>query len=146
MVPALKSVRSCGTGYAEAPSRIRGLDVNRRSSCIPPIMASIRLSAPRASFALHSKQLQQRLLVPGLRYASTSTPPKPRLLEKPERFNPPSHPSRIRSKPKYYGPDLSEHERRAQKTRRYPHMMPPEGSFMHRFLTDRSLHLFITLV
>jgi len=25
-------------------------------------------------------------------------------------------------------------------------MMPPEGSFMHWFLTDRSLHLYITLV
>lgn len=112
------------------------------------VMSSLRLLVPRASLALHSKQLQHRLLVPSLRYASASTtpPPKPRVLEKPERFNPPSHPSRIRAKPKYYGPDLSEHERRAQKTRQYPHMMPPEGSFMHWFLTDRTVHLWITLV
>ena len=108
-------------------------------------MSSLRLLAPRASLTLHPKQLQQRLLVSGIRYASTSPPPKPRVLEKPERFNPPSHPSRIRSKPKYYSP-LSEHERQAQKTRRYPHMMPPEGSMMHWFLTDRTIHLYITLV
>ncbi|KAK4547468.1 hypothetical protein LTR36_001124 [Oleoguttula mirabilis] len=110
-------------------------------------MSSLRLLAPRASLSLSSKQLQHRLrlLTPSIRYASTFPPPKPRLLEKPERFNPPSHPSRIRSKPKYYGPDLSAHERRAQKTRQYPHMMPPEGSFMHWFLTNRTLHLYITL-
>ncbi|KAK5120550.1 hypothetical protein LTR85_006206 [Meristemomyces frigidus] len=109
-------------------------------------MSSLRL-VPRASLTLHSKQLQHRLLIPSIwsRHQSSSPPPKPRVLEKPERFNPPSHPSRIRSKPKYYGPDLSEHERRAQKTRQYPHMMPPEGSFMHWFLTDRTVHLYITL-
>lgn len=33
-----------------------------------------------------------------------------------------------------------------QKTKRYPHMMPPEGSFMHWFLTDRTIHLWITIV
>ncbi|TKA75762.1 hypothetical protein B0A55_04318 [Friedmanniomyces simplex] len=108
-------------------------------------MASLRPLVPRASLTLHSKQLQSRLVLPRFRHASTTPPPKPRLLEKPERFNPPSHPSRIRAKPKYYGAPLSGHEREAQKTRRYPHMMPPEGSFMHWFLTDRTVHLFITL-
>lgn len=109
-------------------------------------MSAIRLLAPRASLGLHSKQLQQRLLLPTLRYASTTPPPKPRVLEKPERFNPPSHPSRIRRKPKYYGPSLSEHERQEQKTKQYPHMMPPEGSFMRWFLTDRRVHVYITIV
>ncbi|KAK3704249.1 hypothetical protein LTR37_013923 [Vermiconidia calcicola] len=85
------------------------------------------------------------MLIPAARYAST-TPPKPRVLEKPERFNPPSHPSRLRTKPRQYpGPPISEHEREAQKTRRYPHMMPPEGSFMRWFLTNRILHMWITL-
>ncbi|KAK4551809.1 hypothetical protein LTR86_010895 [Recurvomyces mirabilis] len=107
-------------------------------------MASLRTLVPRGGFELHSKQLQSRLVLCGLRNAS-SQPPKPRLLEKPERFNPPSHPSRIRAKPKYYGAPLSEHERQAQKERRYPHMMPPKGTFMHWFLTDRSLHLYITM-
>ncbi|KAK5108393.1 hypothetical protein LTR62_008349 [Meristemomyces frigidus] len=108
-------------------------------------MASLRALVPRASLTFHSKQLQHRLILPSLRNASTTPPPKPRLLEKPERFNPPSHPSRIRSKPKYYGAPLSEHERQAQKVRKYPHMMPPQGSFMFWFLTDRNLHLYITL-
>lgn len=105
-------------------------------------MASIRAFIPRSGFGLHSRQLQSRLFA---RHASTNSPPKPRL-EKPERFNPPSHPARIRAKPRYYGAPLKEHERQAQKTRKYPHMMPPEGTFMHWFLTDRSLHLYISLV
>lgn len=110
-------------------------------------MSSLRLLPPRATLQLHSRQLQHRLLSPSLRYSSTSPPPKPRVLEKPERFNPPSHPSRLRSRgPKYYGPALSDREREMQKTKRYPHMMPPEGSFMHWFLTDRTIHLWITIV
>ncbi|KAI7179907.1 hypothetical protein D0869_09523 [Hortaea werneckii] len=109
-------------------------------------MSSLRLLPPRATLQLHSRQLQHRLLFPSLRHSSTSPPPKPRVLEKPERFNPPSHPSRLRSRgPKYYGPALSDREREMQKTKRYPHMMPPEGSFMHWFLTDRTIHLWITI-
>lgn len=110
-------------------------------------MSLLRLLPPRATLQLHSRQLQHRLLFPSLRHSSTSPPPKPRVLEKPERFNPPSHPSRLRSRgPKYYGPALSDREREMQKTKRYPHMMPPEGSFMHWFLTDRTIHLWITIV
>jgi len=120
---------------------------------IPPLLTMaalrpLRSVVPRASLVLHSKQLlPARLSMPRLRHASTTTPPpKPRLLEKPDRFNPPSHGARMRTKPKYYGAPLSHHERTAQRTRRYPHMMPPEGSFMFYFLTDRTIHLFITLV
>ena len=110
-------------------------------------MASLRPLIPRASLYLHSKQLQHRLCLPSIRHASTTPPPKPRVLEKPERFNPPSHPSRLRTKPRQYpGPPLSEHERKAQTKRKYPHMMPPEGTFMHWFLTSRALHTWITLV
>ncbi|KAF2484304.1 hypothetical protein BDY17DRAFT_323171 [Neohortaea acidophila] len=111
-------------------------------------MASVRQLIPRASLALHSRQLQHRLLLPTIRNATTTRPPpppKPRVLEKPERFNPPSHPSR-RARPRQYpGPPLSEHERQAQKTKKYPHMMPPEGSFMFWFLTNRAVHVWITL-
>jgi hypothetical protein len=77
----------------------------------------------------------------GRRYASS----KPRVLEKPSRFNPPSHPQRI-VKHRQYGPALSAQEQEAQKTRKYPHMMPPDGSFMHWFLTSRSIHIWITMV
>ncbi|CAK4031563.1 hypothetical protein CBER1_00670 [Lecanosticta acicola] len=105
-------------------------------------MASVRALVPRAGFTLHSKQLQHRFLLPSLRYASSAPPPKPRVLEKPDKFRPPSHPSRLRSKSRYsYGPDLTPQ----QQTRRYPHMMPPEGTLMHWFLTNRSIHVWISL-
>jgi hypothetical protein len=95
----------------------------------------------------HSRQFQRFLALPaGIRHASSTPPPKPRLLEKPERFNPPSHPSRLRSKHRSYGAPLAEHERRAQKTRSYPHMMPAEGTFTHWFLTNRRIHLWISMV
>lgn len=116
-------------------------------------MASLRLatSVPRAGLSLHSRQLQQRWLLPStahhiIRNASTErpAPPKPRVLEKPDKFRPPSHPSRIRSKPRYnYGPDLTQEQKTV---RQYPHMMPPEGSLMHWFLTNRSIHVFISVV
>ncbi|KAK4507715.1 hypothetical protein PRZ48_001450 [Zasmidium cellare] len=106
-------------------------------------MASLRLSLPRAGFALHSKQLQRLRFTPSIRHASTTPPPKPRVLEKPDKFRPPSHPSRIRSKPKYnYGPELTQEQRTKKQ---YPHMMPPEGTFLHWFLTNRSIHVWISM-
>lgn len=83
-----------------------------------------------------------------LRHASsTAKPVKARVLPQPDAFRPPSHPAKLRTSPKAYpGPPLSEHERQAQKTRQYPHMMPPEGSFMYTFLTSRWIHLWTTLV
>ena len=79
------------------------------------------------------------------RHASSSS--KPRVLEKPSKFNPPSHPSRLRSKPRVYpGPPLSEQEKQRQKTKQYPHMMPPEGTFMNWFLRDKSIHVWISMV
>lgn len=110
-------------------------------------MAALRTSLAPSAFALHSRQFQRFLALPvGVRYASSVPPPKPRLLEKPERFNPPSHPSRLRSKHRSYGAPLAEAERRAQKTRSYPHMMPAEGTFTYWFLTNRKIHLWISIV
>lgn len=122
------------------------LSSSKHFTFISIAMASIRLLAPRASLTLHSRQLQHRLLLPSIRHASTTTPPKPRVLEKPDRFNPPSHPSR-RARPRQYpGPPLSEHERQKQQTRKYPHMMPAEGTFMFKFLTSRAIHMWLSLV
>src|SRR5271170_7428837 len=83
-----------------------------------------------------------------VRHASTEAPPKTIVLEQPDKFRPPSHPQRLnrRAPRQYPGPPLSEAERKAQKTKRYPHMFPNEGTFMHWFLTNRWLHLFITVV
>lgn len=83
---------------------------------------------------------------PRMSSSSSAITDKSRILEKPARFNPPSHGSR-RVRPRAYpGPRLSEAEVEQQRTKRYPNMMPPEGSFMFRVLTNRSLHLWITLV
>ncbi|KAL1646821.1 hypothetical protein SLS58_002956 [Diplodia intermedia] len=74
---------------------------------------------------------------------------KPRVLEKPDKFRPPSHAARLpsnRKKPQYtYGPRLTPEELAQQKRKKYPNMMPPEGTFMHYFLTNRMLHVYISL-
>ena len=87
-----------------------------------------------------------------IRHAS-STPTKnaskgPRVLAKPTKYTPPSHPARLpRAAPTNFpGPPLSAKEIAAQKTKQYPHMMPAEGTFMRWFLTNRSIHIYITLV
>ncbi|KAF2094943.1 hypothetical protein NA57DRAFT_19542, partial [Rhizodiscina lignyota] len=72
-------------------------------------------------------------------------PSKHRVLEKPDRYRPPSHPARLpRKRQTYGGPALSDEEIQKQKAKQYPHMMPPEGSFMRWFLTNRPIHLFIS--
>lgn len=72
---------------------------------------------------------------------------KPLVLEKPTKFNPPSHGARRRTEaPRYPGPQLSAEEKAKQDTKKYPNMMPPEGSFMHWFLHNRAIHMWITMV
>ncbi|KAH8687836.1 hypothetical protein BGZ60DRAFT_394610 [Tricladium varicosporioides] len=83
-----------------------------------------------------------------IRYASNKSTKKskPLVLEKPAKFTPPSHPSRrLKEAPRYPGPKLSEDEATSRRTKKYPNMMPPEGTFMHWFITSKSVHLYITL-
>lgn len=83
--------------------------------------------------------------LPICRNASASTS-KPRILEKPTRFNPPSHGKRLKNQtPRQYGPQLSKEQVTKQQTKKYPNMMPAPGTFMHWFLTSRGIHTFITL-
>jgi hypothetical protein len=92
--------------------------------------------------------LQHRAPQLSIRNASTAIPPKTIVLEKPDKFRPPSHPQRLNRKPprQYPGPPLSESERQAQKTKRYPHMFPNEGTPLHWFLTNKWIHMWISLV
>lgn len=108
-----------------------------------------------------TSRLWARLRVPNvgstgfiaIRYASSTTTKKegrPLVLEKPARFNPPSHGSRLptgkkAAVPKHYGGDLSAQEVQAQKRKDYPGMMAPEGTWAHWFWNSRAFHLFITL-
>jgi hypothetical protein len=79
--------------------------------------------------------------------ASKASSSKPLVLEKPTKFNPPSHGARLRKEPpKYPGPRLSDSELAAQKTKKYPNMMPPEGTFTHWFIHNKSIHMYISLV
>lgn len=82
-------------------------------------------------------------------YASNSSKVKPLMLEKPAKYRPPSHPAApvTKSPPRQYpGPALSPEDEKRRKVKRYPNTMPAEGTFMHWFLTTRSIHVWITLV
>ncbi|KAF1817358.1 hypothetical protein P152DRAFT_453939 [Eremomyces bilateralis CBS 781.70] len=84
-----------------------------------------------------------------LRPAARKPKSKAPVLEKPDAFRPPSHGARLpRRRPDAtrYGPSLTEAEAQTQKTKQYPRMMPPEGSFLHWFLSDRSIHVWISMV
>lgn len=138
--------KSWDSGPSWIPSTSSDLySINGLTPFMTSTMSSLKLAVPRASLTLHSKQLRHRLIspIPLLRHASTA-PPKPRVLEKPDRFNPPSHGARLprRQQPKAYpgAPLTSE-----QQKKRYPNMMPAEGSWMFSFLTNRLLHVWITL-
>ena len=87
------------------------------------------------------------------RHASSSAPPsKPIVLEQPDKFRPPSHGQRLsRGRGRIglggaYNQASTPREQEAQKTRKYPHMFPNEGTFSHWFLTNRAIHLWITIV
>jgi hypothetical protein len=127
-------------GHSSAMSRRLLLSILRPSSiraiCLHP---SPDLSSTSAIVRRTSSQRHA---------SSTAIPPKTIVLEKPDKFRPPSHPQRLNRKPprQYPGPPLSEAERQAQRTRRYPHMFPNEGTPLHWFLTNRWIHLCISLV
>ncbi|KAK6197737.1 hypothetical protein LQW54_010641 [Pestalotiopsis sp. IQ-011] len=81
------------------------------------------------------------------RKAVTPDPSKPLVLEKPERFNPPSHGARLpRSTPRHqYGGAPTAEEIQAQKTKDYPGLPPPPTTWSHWFINNRHIHMFITL-
>ncbi|KAK3387132.1 hypothetical protein B0H63DRAFT_150324 [Podospora didyma] len=79
----------------------------------------------------------------------TSPPPQPsNILEKPERFNPPSHGARLARAnggiPRHYGGALGFEEVQRQKVKDYPGLPPPPESWAHRVLMKRWIHLTLT--
>ncbi|KAK5070394.1 hypothetical protein LTR64_000065 [Lithohypha guttulata] len=100
-----------------------------------------------SSFSIH--QHHQRI-----RHASsTSDPSKPIVLEKPDKFRPPSHAARrnARSTTGMYGTGaaynqgMTVKEREQSQRKQYPHMFPAEGTRMHWFLTNKNIHLLISM-
>lgn len=84
-----------------------------------------------------------------VRFASSSDrSQKPIVLEKPAKFNPPSHGSRLKrnTTPRHYGPQLTPSEIAARGRKHYPGLMAPEGTWSHWFWHSRLLHTFITMV
>ena len=84
-----------------------------------------------------------------VRFSSSTTKPGPRILEKPERFNPPSHGARLPRKgaiPRHYGGDISKEEAGAQIRKEYPGLTPPTGTWAHKIIYSKWIHLTFTLV
>lgn len=80
--------------------------------------------------------------------SSAEPPSGQRVLEKPERFNPPSHGSRLPRKnlPRHYGGELSADEFQTQLRTEYPGMMAPKGTRAYWFWHSRWIHVVITVV
>jgi hypothetical protein len=119
-------------------------------------MASSRTIIPRFLLPLQGP-LWRGVCIPlssnvYVRFASTRGGPgggdKPIVLEKPLKFNPPSHGARLKKNvlPKHYGPQMTADEVRAQNQKHYPGLMAPEGTWQHWFWHSRWLHVFISLV
>lgn len=88
-----------------------------------------------------------------LRFASSTSSktgkPAQRVLEKPERFNPPSHGARLPRRnelPRHYGGDLTKEEVLAQIKKEYPGLMAPGGTLAYRIIYSKWIHLTITMV
>lgn len=160
-------ISELGWSVKATPSTMasRSLSLSICQSCLraglrarPASMQQLRL-IPRST----EQSLQPSVRTPfstsaSPRRASNPPPPpasaadgsKPIVLEQPDKFRPPSHPQRLntrrRFQPAAYNQGATRAEREQQKTRSYPHTFPNQGTFMHWFLTNRMIHLWITMV
>ncbi|KAI1118160.1 hypothetical protein F5Y14DRAFT_299847 [Nemania sp. NC0429] len=118
----------------------------------PPSKTAARTSAPNtpspsdatSSTTTTSRTAPARATAP--KPAPAADPSKPIVLEKPERFNPPSHGARLpRSTPRHYGGSPTAEEIRVQTQRSYPGLPPPPKTWSHWFINNRTIHMLITL-
>lgn len=114
-----------------------------------PVAALLRpqtLAFPATSLRYaseNSKAPKAKSLAEQFRRRQTPTIPQP------DKYRPPSHGKRTprsETPQKSYGPPLSEEDKLRMRTKKYPNMMSPEGTFSHWFLNNRLLHMYITLV
>jgi hypothetical protein len=78
--------------------------------------------------------------------AAPSNAAKSRTLAKPDKWRPPSHPTRLPKQPRTYGVPLTAEQKQAMSRKRYPNMFPPEGTLAHTVITSRALHVAISMV
>ncbi|KAK7513635.1 hypothetical protein IWZ03DRAFT_237374 [Phyllosticta citriasiana] len=115
--------------------------------------ALLRLNATRQFPSSPLFRTSSALNTAAIRYASSKSPTGnekggPRVLEKPDKFRPPSHGAKIptRKRPTYqYGPQLTEAELQAQKTKKYPNMEPPKGTWSYYLVKSVRFHSFIAM-
>ena len=122
----------------------------------PPSAYSLRILQAQSisGSARHATQRNFSATTAVARVKKSSNTDKHRILEKPDKFRPPSHPQRIvdparvssSGQPVNYGPRLTAEEREAQNKKQYPNMFPPEGTVMYMFLTSRWIHVWIAMV
>jgi hypothetical protein len=135
--------------YNTEPSHLVGFSL---SSAIMSLNTAIpRFLLPRRGWIWTARLSMPSASSLSIRHASKKTSTKmsskPFVLEKPNKFNPPSHGARLpKDTPRYPGPQLSAEEQARQKTKKYPNLMPPEGTFMHWFLNNKTIHIYISLV
>ena len=137
---------------ASRPLFMEACRLMSRAGRLLALPVELRLQAlPLQRQSLSPVQRPFRIPASQRRNASSTTtdPNKPIVLDKPDKFRPPSHPQRLpRGRPRTggYNQASTAKEQESQRTRRYPHTFPNEGTVMHRFLTNRRIHLFITVV
>lgn len=123
-------------------------------SSIPRFLLPRRGPMWQTQLASASRQAPARsMTTTAARHAKTQPPNAGNILEKPAKFNPPSHGARLPRRTgtanvppsQHYGGDLSAAEQAAQRTRQYPGMMAPPGTWAHWFWTSRLFHMTLTM-
>lgn len=106
----------------------------------PRLALTLALQGPRTAAYSPASRISSRF--------ASSNSSKPIVLERPLKFNPPSHGSRLKKNtmPKHYGGVTTAEERAAQRMKSYPGLMAPEGTWSHWFWHSKTLHVFITTV
>ncbi|PYH99599.1 hypothetical protein BO71DRAFT_415324 [Aspergillus ellipticus CBS 707.79] len=130
---------------------------------MPPVTTIPQFLLPRGApspFALRALTLRTTTTTTTARITSTrcassttdkTNSNKQRVLSKPDKFRPPSHPARRVLQPRsgapmnYPGPKLTEQEKAERESKKYPNMFPPEGTVMFWFLTHRWIHIWIAM-
>ncbi|KAF2018677.1 hypothetical protein BU24DRAFT_418203 [Aaosphaeria arxii CBS 175.79] len=122
-----------------------------------PLHSIPRFLLPRGPHLLRPRAHPLLPITASLRHASTT--PRPRTLAEqlrnkqpvipqPDKYRPPSHGKRTprsETQQKSYGPKLTAEDKQRMRTKKYPNMMSPEGTFSHWFLNNKAIHLWISM-
>ncbi|KAF2691068.1 hypothetical protein K458DRAFT_287385 [Lentithecium fluviatile CBS 122367] len=112
---------------------------------LPLLLRPHSLAAlPTTTLRYASSSSKHRTLSEQFRRRREATP----VIPQPDKYRPPSHGKRTprsETAQRSYGPPLTEEDKKRMRTKKYPNMMSPEGTFSHWFLNNRGIHLWITM-